>query len=83
MPRQILKRDPAQRILVVTDVNSEQIVRDCLDAGVHGWVFKSDGIGDLRAAIEELQRHKSAFSPRVSDLVLDGYLAPLVPPRPR
>ena len=72
--RQILKASPTQRILVVTDVNSEQVVRDCLEAGVRGWVFKSDGIEDLTAAVEELQRHKSAFSARVSDLIMDGYL---------
>ena len=72
--RQILYDHPVQRILVVTDVNSEQVVRDCLKAGVHGWVFKSDGIDDLTFAVEELQRHKSAFSAPVSDLILDGYL---------
>lgn len=72
--RQILKGNPAQRILVLTDVNSEQVVRDCLEAGVRGWVFKSDGTDDLTTAVEALQRHKSIFSSRVSDLILHGYL---------
>jgi len=72
--RQILKSNPAQRILVLTDVNSEQVVRDCLEAGVRGWVFKSDGTDDLTTAVEALQRHKSIFSSRVSDLIMDGYL---------
>src|ERR1700731_3773666 len=40
--RQVLKDNPAQKILVLTDVNSDQVVRDCLEAGVRGWVFKSD-----------------------------------------
>jgi DNA-binding NarL/FixJ family response regulator len=72
--RQILKDNPTQRILVLTDVNSEQVVRDCLDAGVRGWVFKSDETDDLTTAVEELQRRKSVFSARVSDLIMDGYL---------
>jgi DNA-binding NarL/FixJ family response regulator len=72
--RQILKDNPAQRIVVFTDVNSEQVIRDCLETGVRGWVFKSDGIEDLMAAVEALQRHNSIFSARVSDLILDGYL---------
>jgi DNA-binding NarL/FixJ family response regulator len=72
--RQILKDDPCQRILVVTDVNSEQVVRDCLEAGVRGWIFKSDGIDDLKAAVEELRRNKTSFSARVSELIMDGYL---------
>jgi DNA-binding NarL/FixJ family response regulator len=72
--RQILKNDPAQRILVVTDVNSEQVVQDCLAAGVRGWIFKSDAIDDLTPAVEELQRNKPAFNKLVSDLIMEGYL---------
>jgi DNA-binding NarL/FixJ family response regulator len=72
--RQILKDNPMQRILVLTAVNSDQVVRDCLDAGVRGWVFKSEGTADLMASVEALQRHKSVFSSQVSDLIMDGYL---------
>ena len=72
--RQILRNDPAQKILVLTDVRSEQVVRDCLDAGVRGWVFKVDGTDDLVAAVEALQRNRSSFSSRVSDLIMDCYL---------
>src|ERR1700681_3806516 len=32
--RQILKGNPVQRILVLTDVNSDQVVRVCLEVGV-------------------------------------------------
>jgi DNA-binding NarL/FixJ family response regulator len=35
--RQILEDNPAQRILVLTNVGSEQVVRDRLEAGVRGW----------------------------------------------
>jgi DNA-binding NarL/FixJ family response regulator len=72
--RQVLKNDHAQRILIVTDVNSEQVVQDCLAAGVRGWIFKSDAIDDLISAVEELQRNKPAFSKLVSDLIMHGYL---------
>jgi DNA-binding NarL/FixJ family response regulator len=72
--RQILRDNPDQRILVLTDVDSEQVIRDCLEAGVRGWVFKSDGTHDLTTAVEALQQHRSTFSSRVSNLILDGYL---------
>ena len=72
--RRILRNNPAQKILVVTDVNSEQVVQDCLAAGVRGWIFKSDAINDLTLAVEELLRNKPAFSKRVSDLIMEGYL---------
>jgi DNA-binding NarL/FixJ family response regulator len=72
--RQILKDNPAQRILVLTDVNSEQVVRDCLEAGVRGWVYKSDEADHLTNAVEAMQQYKSSFTPRVSELIMDSYL---------
>jgi DNA-binding NarL/FixJ family response regulator len=71
--RQILKHNPAQAILILTAVDSEQVIRDCLEAGVRGWVFKSDGTTDLTTAVEAIQRRKSIFSSRVSNLIVDGY----------
>ena len=72
--RQILKDNPVQRILIVTDVNSENVVRDCLGLGILGWVFKSDETDDLMKAVEALERHTSFFSSSVSNQILDGYL---------
>jgi len=63
--RQILKHNPAQAILILTAVDSEQVIRECLEAGVRGWV--------LVTAVEALQRRKTIFSSRVSDLIMDGY----------
>jgi DNA-binding NarL/FixJ family response regulator len=72
--RQIIKENPAQQILVLTDIDSEQVVRDCLEVGVRGWVFKSDQMDDLTIAVESMRQHKASFSMRVSDLIMDGYL---------
>ena len=72
--RRILRDNPRQTILVLTDVASEQAIRDCLEAGVRGWVYKSDDTVELITAVEALQRHRSTFSSRVCDLILDGYL---------
>src|ERR1700726_496052 len=72
--RQMLKDNPAQRILVLTSVDSEQVVRDCLEAGVRGWVFKSDGTDDLKTAVQALERYEGTFSSRVSELIMTGYL---------
>lgn len=72
--RRILRDNPRQTILILTEVASEQVIRDCLQAGVRGWVYKSDNTAELTAAVEALQRHRSTFSSRVCDLILDGYL---------
>ena len=45
-----------------------------MEAGVRGWVFKSDGTAGLTTAVEALQRHKSIFTSRVSDLLMESYL---------
>ena len=74
--RQILKRNPDQKILVLTNVESEQVIRDCLEAGVRGWILKSDSTDELIAAIEQLQQNRSSFSARISNLILYGYLKP-------
>ncbi|HZR63963.1 MAG TPA: response regulator transcription factor [Terriglobales bacterium] len=73
--RQILNHDPNLRILVVTDVASEQVIRECLEIGVRGWFFKSDTTQDLVTAVEALQGGRSMFSAGVSDLILNGYVS--------
>ncbi len=72
--RQVLKHNPEQRVLVLTNVDSEQVIQDCLEAGVRGWTFKSEGIDDVTAAVEGLQRRKSVFSSRVSHIIMRGPL---------
>jgi DNA-binding NarL/FixJ family response regulator len=72
--RQILRENPEQQILVLTDVDSEDVVRDCLEMGVRGWVFKCDRLDDLTIAVESMRQHKASFSMRVADLIMEGYL---------
>jgi DNA-binding NarL/FixJ family response regulator len=72
--RQILKLDPTQRIMILTDVQSEEIICQCLTMGVRGWVLKSDGPDDLIAAVEALRCNSSFFTSLVAELILDGCL---------
>jgi DNA-binding NarL/FixJ family response regulator len=71
--RQIVKHNPDQVILVLTAVDSEQVIGDCLEARIRGWVSKSDATEDVMTAVEALQRQKTIFSLRVSELIIDGY----------
>jgi DNA-binding NarL/FixJ family response regulator len=71
--RQTLKHNPDQLILVLTAVDSEEVIRECLQAGIRGWVFKSDAPEDVVTAVEALQRQQTFFTSRVSDLIMDGY----------
>src|SRR5438132_12473567 len=72
--RQILQNDPQQKILILTITDSEQIVREVLQAGAHGFVLKSDAARDLLTAVEALENNRTFFTRRVSALILEVYL---------
>lgn len=72
--RQILRNDARQKVIILTVTDSEQVIRDVLDAGARGFVLKSDAARDLIAAVEALQRDRTFFTSRVGQLVLNGYL---------
>jgi DNA-binding NarL/FixJ family response regulator len=69
--RQILRANPAQRILVLTDADSEKAVRHCLLAGVCGWILKSDGIADLTIAVKAVQ-HNGEFGSSTPAVLVRG-----------
>ena len=72
--RQLLQLDPNFKVIVLTITDSDQVIREALDAGARGFVLKSDAARDLVAAVEALQSKRMFFTPRVNDLVLAGFL---------
>src|SRR5271170_4369677 len=72
--RQLLQHDPQQKVIVLTITDSDQVIREALDAGARGFVLKSDAARDLVSAVEALQRNRMFFTPRVNDMVLAGFL---------
>ncbi len=72
--RQILANNPEVAILILTMHDSDNVVREVLRAGARGFLLKSDAGRDLVAAVEALQRQRTFFTTRVSQMVLDGYL---------
>jgi DNA-binding NarL/FixJ family response regulator len=72
--RQLAQQNPQQKIIVLTITDSDQVIREALDAGARGFVLKSDAARDLVSAVEALQRDRMFFTPRVNDMVLAGFL---------
>ncbi len=72
--RQILKLNPQAKVLILTLHDSDQVVRDVLNAGARGFLLKSDAARDLVAAVEALRRDKTYFTSKVAAMVLEGYL---------
>jgi len=73
--RRIRAAVPGAEVLVLTVHESEQVIREVLDAGARGYVLKSDAGRDLIAAVEALSRHRPFFTSTVATLVLEGYLS--------
>jgi DNA-binding NarL/FixJ family response regulator len=72
--RQLSQHNPQQKIIVLTITDSDQVIREALDAGARGFVLKSDAARDLISTVEALQHNRTFFTPRVNDMVLAGFL---------
>ena len=72
--RQLAQQNPNQKVIVLTITDSDEVIREALDAGARGFVLKSDAARDLVSAVEALQRNRMFFTPRVNDMVLAGFL---------
>lgn len=68
--RQIRKHSPKTEILLLSMHYSDQLIRDILEAGVRGFVVKSDSDRDLVLAVEALANHKPFFTPHATELML-------------
>lgn len=75
--RQIVKRLPATRILVLTMHSDEAYVHQILQAGATGYLLKDSADVDLVQAVSAVSKGKSFFSPAVARLMLDDYVRTL------
>lgn len=75
--RQIVKRSPTTRILVLTMHADEAYVHQILQAGATGYLLKDSADVDLVQAVSAVSKGKSFFSPAVARLMLDDYVRTL------
>ena len=72
--RQMLKNDARAKIVILTAFDSDAMIREVLDAGARGFVLKADASRDLVTAVNAVRSNKTFFTPKVAQMVLDGYL---------
>ncbi len=72
--RKILNDCPETKILILTMHESAQMVRRILEAGARGYILKSDLAEQLVRAVREVSQGKLFLTPKVSDIVLRGFL---------
>lgn len=70
----IKKKFPNIRVLVLTMHENEEYVYQILKSGAGGYVLKSAGKEELSSAIRAVARGEKFFSPRVSQIMAEGYL---------
>jgi DNA-binding NarL/FixJ family response regulator len=74
--RRIRKVSPNSEILILSVHYSDQLIKEILDAGVRGFVVKSDSDRDLVVAVESLANHKPFFTSMATEVMLMNFQRP-------
>jgi DNA-binding NarL/FixJ family response regulator len=53
--------------------HSDHLMRELVEAGVRGYVMKSDSNRDLIVAVESLANHKPFFTPKITEMILGRF----------
>ena len=72
--REIRRRAPETKILVLTVHKTEEYILATLQAGADGYLLKDSTHAELLAAVRHVLSGKHYISPGISDKVLEGYL---------
>jgi two-component system response regulator NreC len=79
--REIKKRSPGTRILVLTVHKTDEYILATLQAGADGYILKDSTHAELAMAIRTVLGGKFYLSPGISEKIIDGYLAGKKPSR--
>jgi DNA-binding NarL/FixJ family response regulator len=71
--RRIRKASPGTEVLILSMHFSDQLIREIVEAGVRGYIVKSDSDRDLIVAVETLAKHKPFFTPRATEVILSNF----------
>ena len=72
--RELKKKNPEIKILIVTLHDDEGYLRQCLQAGASGYVLKKAADTELTAAIRAVHRGDIYIYPSMAKVVVEGYL---------
>jgi two-component system, NarL family, response regulator NreC len=71
--REVSKSSPKTKTILLTQHDEDQYISEALEAGVKGYVLKSQVASDLLEAIRQVSRGQVYLSPGVSRAVMDAY----------
>jgi DNA-binding NarL/FixJ family response regulator len=70
--KRIQKLSEKTEILMLSVHYSDQLIREVIEAGIRGYIVKSDSDRDLSIALDNLANHKPFFAPRVTEVILNS-----------
>lgn len=70
--RQIVRRAPEVRVLVLSMYSDENCITQVMQAGATGYLLKDSADTELAQAVTAVSQGKSFFSPTVAKAMLDG-----------
>jgi two-component system response regulator NreC len=79
--REVRRASPKTKTILLTQHDESQYIRDALEAGVKGYVLKSQVANDLLLAIRQVSRGQVYLSPGVSSAVIEAYQSKSEKPR--
>jgi len=71
--RELVRSSPKTKTILLTQHEEEQYIHEALQAGVRGYVLKSQVANDLIHAIQQVSRGGFYLSPGVSQAVVEAY----------
>jgi DNA-binding NarL/FixJ family response regulator len=71
--RRIRKSCPKTEVVILSVHYTDTLVREIVDAGAKGYILKSDADRDLVIAVEAVLNHRSFFTTRASEMLIDGF----------
>jgi DNA-binding NarL/FixJ family response regulator len=80
--RRIRKDLPKTGIIILTLHFSDQLVKDIVESGARAYVMKSDADRDLVNAVEALANHRTFFTARAADMLLNDFSERTAPVQP-
>jgi DNA-binding NarL/FixJ family response regulator len=72
--RQLKKRFPKLKILILTMHDNEEYIFETLRAGASGYLIKRSAPNELISAIHSVYRDESFLSPAISKKVIEGFV---------
>ncbi len=72
--REIKRRNPEVKIIVLTVHKTEEYVRATLQAGANGYVLKDATHSELKLAVKSVLEGRIYLSPGISELIIGGFL---------